>query len=174
MASNSGWGLLRGVLFFVFWPIYIVVAIVRGIFRSLLRLLGVYNYAQLAYLRTVGWLRMKLGLWQQIAYRHPHGSQVGCPPQWVSKEAHKQRNRHQGKKTIRLSGRSFYYRAKFRQVGQKAVETRYYRKLKVPLYKRAFHTVLPRRPQTYAEAVAKFAIFGAILYIAVSALYSPL
>lgn len=130
MAEPGSWrDTLGGILFFFLWPLYIPYLVLKSvIFRPL----------EEPYVRTVGWLKMKLGLWQPIGYYPAYSeARYDYTPGWVKKAfSEKLRNREPGDYTFILNGRSFKYRVKVRLRGQKVYTVRTYRKLRTPLHSR--------------------------------------
>lgn len=152
-----------GLLFFFFWPLYIPFILVKGMIGRVMKLFGVYSHFRNLYSRTVGWIKMKLGMWQLFAYRG-YSHQFGDVPDWVRNTASKKADHHKSQQTFDLTGRSFYYRVKKSQIARRSAEIEYYRTLKTPLYKRLAWNFMPRRPKTYTEWVAKIGLAGALVY----------
>lgn len=136
---------LGGILFFFLWPLYIPYRILKGILVGALQIIGLDPYIRAIYVRSFGWLKMKLGFWQRIGYIPAYSkTKYDYVPKWVKKESwEKLRNRTAGDYTFNLTGRSFMYRVKFRLRGQKEWSVRYYRKLRAPLHRRVISILDP-------------------------------
>lgn len=166
MGDRTVWDTIGGILFFFLWPLYLPVAFGAKASLWILGIFGLGSYALLAYSRTVGWLKMKLGLWQPIAYTRPHSNRdYGTPPRWVNRAVLRQTDGLVGDKEIELAGRSFRYRVKVKTVGKKMHERRYYRKLNPSLVRRATRLLLRRWPETYTEALFKLSVIAIAVYI---------
>jgi len=152
MDDRGGWrDTLGGILFFFLWPLYVPYLILRWLLKLVvlrpLQALGVDGPIRAGYVRTVGWLKMKLGLWQPIGYSPAYSAaKYDYAPDWVKKASReKLGNRPPGDHTFTLNGRSFRYRVKYRLRGQKAYTVRTYRKLRTPLHRRALSKLNPFR-----------------------------
>ena len=150
MAEPGSWrDTLGGILFFFLWPLYVPYLLLKWLLKLIvlrpLQALGLDGPVRTGYVRTVGWLKMKLGLWQPIGY-FPAWSKTKYDyvPDWVKKAAGKELERGVGKQTIELNGRSFKYRVKYHVHGRKGpMEKRYYRKLRTPLRRRTLAKLNP-------------------------------
>lgn len=150
MPNRGGWReTFGGILFFFLWPLYIPYLILKWLFKLVfvrpLKVLGLDGPLRAGYVRTVGWGKMKLGLWQPIGYSPAYSEpKYDYVPRWVKKAAEEKiGNRPPGDYTINLNGRSLRYRVKYRLHGQKMYNVRTYRKLRTPLYRRVISKLNP-------------------------------
>jgi hypothetical protein len=140
---------LSSVLFLFLWPVYIPYAIAKWTLKTLLltplQVLGLDAPLRQAYARTVGWVKMKVGLWQPIGYRPAYSDPVyDYVPSWVDNAAREEIGaRPPDDYTFEFTGRSFDYRVEYQLRGQKAWTTRVYRKLRTPLYPRVLNRLSP-------------------------------
>lgn len=152
MDNRGGWrDTIGGILFFFLWPLYIPYLILKRLFKLVfvrpLQVLGLDEPLRVGYVRTIGWLKMKLGLWQPIGYSPAYSEpKYDYVPGWVKKASREKiGNRPPGDYTFNLNGRSFRYRVRYRLRGQKAWTIRYYRKLRTPLHRRVVSKLTPFR-----------------------------
>lgn len=140
---------LYSVLFMFLWPVYIPYAIAKWTLKTILlkplQVLGLDAPLQTAYAKTVGWVKMKLGLWQPIGYRPAYSEPVyDYVPSWVDNAAREKIGTQPPDDcTFEFTGRSFNYRVEYQPRGQKAWTTRAYRKLRTPLYRRVLNKLSP-------------------------------
>lgn len=91
MAEPGSWrDTLEGIMFFFLWPLYFPYLLLRWLLKLIilrpLQALGLDNPIRAINVRTVGWIKMKLGLWQPIGYSPAWSkAKYDYVPDWVKK-----------------------------------------------------------------------------------------
>jgi hypothetical protein len=158
MSDRSVWEVLGGIVYFFLWWIILPAFLFGRVLWWGVGILRLQSQLRFFYSRTLGWVKMKLGFWQPIAYNPtPHaGGGYGSQPRWVSKKvSEKVQEGGPVDQTLNFTGRSFLYRVKVTVVFKGGYSAQYYRKLRAPRHKRAIRVLLPRRPKTITEWVLK-------------------